>query len=295
VAEDTTTSTTTKKDKPATGSGAGQEIFLGLLWLGTGAYATHMEITKGGAGPTGVLGNAAAALPGLIVGTLVASLGICAAVASRYEDAGRRLLVGLGVGVLFGAVAGAGIRFAYGSEPSINVLAVVVGVAGVVGGIAAALPGEVIDAAMWGATWVFFAGVIFGVWQANATKMLGGGPDASQSAQDAANARFTWAQTILTGVIGGVYAYRSLRNGKPRWIWFAVAGAVPGLALLVAEGLTRVGGASVVTFVHGLSSGDAALVQVTDSARLRYAVIVLAVGAVVAAVGGVRALARSDD
>jgi hypothetical protein len=286
---------TAEKVKPATGSGAGQEIFLGLLWLAIGAYTTHVEITKGGAGPTGVLGNAAGALPGLIVGTLVASLGIAAAVASRFDGAGRRLLVGLGVGILFGAVAGAGIRFAYGSEKSITVLAVVVGLAGVIGGLGAGLPGFVVDAAMWGATWVFFAGVIFGVWQANATAMLGGGPDASQAAQDAANARFTWGQTILTGVIGGVYAYRTLRNEKPRWLWFAVAGAIPGLALLVGEWLSRVGGASVVKFVHGLSSGAPALVQLTDSARLRYAVVVLAVGAVIAAIGGVRALAKSDD
>ena len=286
--------TTTKTDKPATGSGAGQEIFLGLLWLGTGMYATHMEITKGGAGATGVLGNAAAALPGLIVGTMVASLGIAAALASRFGNALARLGVGLGVGVVFGLVTAAAIRFGYGETPSITVLAVVVGAAAVAGGVLAALPGSNVDAAMWGATWVFFAGVIFGVWQPNATRLLGGGPDATPDAQLAAANRFTLATTILTGVIGGVYAYRNLRNERPKWLWFVVAGAVPGLFLLAAEGLTRAGGASVTKLVH-LTSTDSALTPLSDSTRLRYAVIVLGVGAVVAAVMGARALAKPED
>src|SRR5262249_45663771 len=160
-------------------------------------------------------------------------------------------------------VAGAGIRFGYGDTPSITVLAVVVGAASVVGGVLAALPGSIVDAAMWGATWVFFAGVIFGVLQPNVTKLLGGGPDVDQAAQDLANGRFVWGTTILTGVIGGVYAYRNLRNERPAWLWFVVAGAVPGLFLLAAEGLTRAGGASVATFVHGLSSSDPALVQLS--------------------------------
>jgi hypothetical protein len=277
--------TITKTDKPATGSGAGQEIFLGLLWLGTGMYSTHMEIK--GTSASGILGNAATALPGLIAGTMVAGLGIAAAVASRFRSAAARLGVGLGVGVLFGLATAAGIRFGYGNTPSITILALTVGAASVVGGILAALPGEIVDAAMWGATWVFFAGVIFGVWQPNATKLLGGG--------STADTRFVWGTTILTGVIGGVYAYRNLRNEKINWLCFLVAGALPGAFLLGSEVLTRIGGASVAKFVHGLSASDAALVQVSDASRLRYALFVLGIGAVVAAVMGARALARKDD
>jgi hypothetical protein len=44
-------------------------------------------------------------------------------------------------------------------------------------------------------------------------------------------------------VIGGPYAHRRLGGEKLRWLWFAVAGAMPGLAPLVAEALTRIGAA----------------------------------------------------
>jgi hypothetical protein len=272
-------------------TGAGREIYLALVWLGTSVYATHAELKGSSGGLSGVLGSAAAALPGLVAGTMITGLTIGAAVASRYRNPFARFAVGLGAGVLFGAVTGVGLRFAYGSAESITVLAVVAAAASVAGGILAALPEDIVEAALWAATWVFFAGVIGGVLQPNVTNALGGGPTDPAGAQLAAATRFTWGLTILTGIIGGVYAYRNLRNDKPGLLTFALAGGLPGLVLLVSEGLTRLGGASLERIVH---VGGDALVPLSDDTRLRNAVVIRGVGAVVAAIGGIRARAAKD-
>jgi multisubunit Na+/H+ antiporter MnhB subunit len=58
-------------------------------------------------------------------------------------------------------------------------------------------------------------------------------------------------------------------------------------------GLTRAGGSSLVALVTGFSA-EPALVQFTDDARLRHALIVLAVGGIVALLAALRTLRRTD-
>src|SRR4051812_30314846 len=226
--------TLTKDDKPKTSSGTVSQLYLGLLWVAITVWTTRATITGTPGGLTGALGDAAAALPGLIAATLVASASIGSAAGTRFRGAGGRLLAGLGLGALFGLVAAVGLRFAYGSTPSITVLAVTVGVASVVGGALAGLPGEVLEAGLWGTTWVFFAGVIFGVLQPNVVAGIGGGPTADLAAQATANARFTWAQSLLTGLIAGVYAFRRLSQERRSILWYLIGGAIPGGLLLIA-------------------------------------------------------------
>jgi hypothetical protein len=69
-------------------------------------------------------------------------------------------------------------------------------------------------------------------------------------------------------------------------LWYVVGGALPGLVLLGAERLTRAGGDAVARLVHGFRTESPALVELSDSARLRHALIVLAVGGLVAMVLG---------
>jgi hypothetical protein len=92
-------------------------------------------------------------------------------------------MAGLGLGGVFGAVAAGGIRLAYGNETAIMVLAITVGVASLIGGALAILPGEGAGGGAWSTTFVFMFGVFFGIWQPNVVKMLGGGPDAAADAQ----------------------------------------------------------------------------------------------------------------
>jgi F0F1-type ATP synthase assembly protein I len=287
--------TIARPDAPAISSGTGTQVFLGLLWLGTSMWVAHATINGTDDDISGTLGSAAAALPGVVAATLVTTASIASAASSRFPGAGRRLLVGLATGVLFGAAAAAGIRFGYGSASSITVLAITVGVASVLGGAAAALPNSVLEACLWATTWVFFAGVIFGVLQPQLTRLLGGGPTADLAAQTTADTRFTYAQSVLTGLIAGVYASRSLRGEQYARAWYLVAGALPGLLLVAAEGLTRAGGESLVNLVQGFAPDETVLLALSDVARLRHGLIVLAVGGAVATLAARRTGSSSDS
>jgi len=276
---------TTDTDAGPVVTGTLTQLFLGLVWLGTTMYTVHATINGGGANLPGALGAAAAALPGVIAATLVTGASIGAAAGARSRTSGGRLLAGLALGTLFGLAAAAGIRFAYGGGASIMVLAITVGAASIVGGAMAVLPAEVLKAGLWGTTWVFLAGVIFGVAQANLVKLLGTG--------EAANTRFVLGQSVVTGLAAAFCTLRFLRVQRHRVLWYLVGGALPGLMLLGAEWLTRVGGSAVAQLVHGFRAESPALVESSDSARLRHGLIVLAVGALIAMLGGTLRSLRS--
>jgi hypothetical protein len=154
------------------------------------------------------------------------------------------------------------------------VLAITVGAASIVGGALAVLPGGVLRAGLWGTTWVFLAGVIFGLAPPNLVKLLGSG--------EAANTRFVTGQSLVAGLVAAVCALRFLRVDGHRALWFVVGGALPGLVLLGAEWLTRAGGSAVAQLVYRSRPESPVLVELSDSARLRHALIVLAVGGLLA-------------
>src|SRR5688572_13682326 len=104
-------------------------LAIGLVWLSTTMYAAHATITSSGQNVPGALGSAAAALPSVVAATLVTGASIGAAAGARSRSAGRRLIAGLALGILFGLAAAAGIRFAYGDAESITGLAIAIGTA----------------------------------------------------------------------------------------------------------------------------------------------------------------------
>jgi hypothetical protein len=268
----------TDTDAEPVATGALTQLYFGLVWLATTTYTAHATITGSGETVSGVLGAAVAALPGVVAATLVTGASIGAVAGPHLRSAGGRLLAGLALGTLFGLAAAVGIRLAYGGGASIIGLAITVGAASVVGGALAVLPGEVLNAGLWGTTWVFFAGVVFGVLQPNLVKLLGSG--------EAANTRFVLGQSLLTGLAAALCTLRFLRVERNRVLWYLVGGALPGLVLLGAEWLTRAGGSSVAQLVHGFRTESPALVEVSDPARQRHALIVLAVGGLIALLMG---------
>ncbi len=272
-------------DTESVATGSITQLYVGLVWLATTMYAAHATITGSGKNFSGALGAAVAALPGVVAAALVTGASIGAAAGPRYRSAGGRLLAGLALGTLFGLAAAAGIRFAYGGGASIMVLAITVGAASIVGGALAVLPGEVLKAGLWGTTWVFLAGVVFGVLQPNVVKLLGSG--------EAANTRFVLGQSLVTGLAAAFCTLRFLRVERNRVLWYLVGGALPGLVLLGAAWLTRAGGSAVAQLVHGFRTESPALVELSDSARLRHALIVLAVGGLIAMLVGALKSVRS--
>jgi hypothetical protein len=261
------------------------QLIVGLVWLGATMYTAHTTITGSGGDLSGALGAVAAALPGVIAAMLVTGASVGAVAGRRSRNAGPRLLAGLALGTLFGLAAAAGIRFGYGGGRSIMVFAIAVGAASIVGGALAVLPGAVLKAGLWGTTWVFLAGVIFGGLQPNLVTLLGGG--------EAANTRFVVGQSLVTGMVAGFCTVRVLRVEGNRVLWYLVGGVLPGLVLLGAAWLTGAGGSAVAQLIHGFPTEPLVLVELSDSARLRHALTVLAVGGLIAMLVGALESLRS--
>jgi hypothetical protein len=293
VAEETAT-----RAEVSTGStGTLTELYMALVFLGTSVWTTHATINNSVDSLPSVLADAAAALPGLVAATILTGAGLGGAGASRFRSVGGRLLAGLGLGLLFGIISAAAIRWAYGSGSTIMALAVTVGIASVVGGLLAVFPERMLGAGLWATGWVFFAGVIFGVLQPQIINALGGGKGASAAAQDTANTRFLLGQAVVTGVLAAYFALQKLRTERPAWIWYTLAGALPGLILLGAEWLTRFGGTSLADLANIYAPDTAALEGPSASNRLQHALIVLVVATVVTSIAGAIAAARrgSED
>jgi hypothetical protein len=287
--------TRTKSEKSTESTGTLTQLFVGLLWLGTSLWTAYATLKGSGDDASGALGAMAAALPSAVAAALVTGASIGHAAGGRFRGPGGRLIAGLGMGTLFGLLTAVGIRFAYGTDSSIMRLAIVVGVASVLGGALAVLPDKVLDAGLWATTWVFAAGLIFGVVQDPLVGLLGGGPTADAAAQAAAATRFVYVQSILTGLLAAAHGYRWLTFGRPGIGWHFVTGAMPGLFLLAGEWLTRVGGSTVTTIVTGYSADDPALIDATPTSRLRHALIVLLVGGLLTMLAAVVFRARVDD
>ncbi|MBB5867312.1 hypothetical protein F4553_000691 [Allocatelliglobosispora scoriae] len=275
--------TITDTEEPEASTGVKTEVYLGLLWLGITVFTAYASL-HGAPGGTGALGAAVAAMPDVLSASLITAASIAGAAASRYAGAGRRLLVGFVAGAAFGLVTAVGVRLAYGPGTSVTMLAITVAVACVLGGAFAILPEGVLGASLWAMTWVLFAGLILSVLKPNLLTVLGGGPAAAQAAQATAETRFLYLQPVVAGLLAAMHSVRALRADDPALFWFPVAGALPGLYLLATEGLGHLGGTSLSATPDG-AVGEALL---TDPTKIRYAVIVLAVGGLLGLLIGAR-------
>jgi len=265
--------TVTDLEAPARSTGTRTEVYLGLLWLAITVFTAYATI-HGVPGAPGPLHAAVDAMPDVISTSLITAASIAGAAASRHASALRRLLTGLAAGTAFGAVAGVGVRLAYGSGISVTMLSITVAVACVLGGAVAMLPGPVLGASLWAMTWVLFAGVILPVLKPSLLGVLGGGTAAADAAQATAETRFAYLQPAVAGLLAAMHSVRSLRPESPALAWFPLAGALPGIYLLATEGLGHIGGRAL----SATPGGAAGAALLTDAAKLRYAVIVLAVG-----------------
>ncbi len=283
-----TSATGTTKPAFRLGSGTGTQLFLGLLWLGITVWTTHATIKGSEEDISGVLGQAAEALPGLVATTMVTGASIASAAASRFDRALSRLLIGVIAGALFGVVVAFGLRLAYGTDPSITSLAVTAGIAAAVGGALAILPNGVLESALWAVSWVFFAFLILGVLQPQLLNLLGGGKDADAAAQATADTRFLYLAAAAAGLLAAVHASRTMRVEGSSAGWYLIAGGLPGIILILSEVLVSRGGTALATLVHGFTAGDAPTADPGSAARMRDALIVLAVGAVVSFLNGLR-------
>jgi iron complex transport system permease protein len=280
---------------------------VGLLWMAAMLWSARATIT----GRTDVemeVTSTAYALPGVTSASLVAGATVALAVLAlagrgRAFGATVRFAIGTGTGLVLGLLGALTII-------TINtdgwVYAVVGGTVAAAATIGGALGGlrtpRVVAAICWAAVAVFLVGFMLNVLQ-NPVLSLFGAADTAASQANAAN-WFSFTQSVLSGLAAGLVAYFALRRARRRadgadvgWPLYALAGAGPGLLLIVSEGLARTAGARVLELAGKVSELELTVQHMLSGSRFNNALIVLFVGAISAiiAIGRTMGPAPDDD
>ncbi|MEU6020513.1 hypothetical protein [Micromonospora sp. NPDC047134] len=287
-------------------------LVLALLaagWLAAMLWSTREAISSATAGVTAI-SLSAFALPGVISAALVAgaAVGLAAGepVTRRGDRATLRFAVAVGAGLLVGLAAALAISLSYADNTTTRTIAGTTAAAAVIGGaLAGARNGAVVGAVASAAlgTLVFVVG--FSVARAPLFDLFGAG-DSQQSVITAA----TWVsrtESLLAGLLAGFLAFgyltwarrRAARRDTPvtalRWPVYLIAGAGPGLLLLVAEVIIRVGGRSLIDLAAALSEADAVAQTSMGTSRVDNGIWVLFVGALTAMIVFGRTLSPTPE
>jgi iron complex transport system permease protein len=277
----------------------------GLLWMAAMLFSARATITGKADAETEVV-STAYALPGAVSASLVAGAAVALAVLTLISRGGRargatlRFAISTGTGLVLGAVGAVSII-------TINtegwVYAVVGGTIAAAATIGGALAGfraaPVVAAVCWAAIAVFLVGFVLNYVQAPLLNLFGSG-STSASQTTAAN-WFSLTQSMLSGLAAGLVPYFLLRRTgrrtgwEIRWPVYALAGAGPGLLLIVTEGLARTAGARVINLAGKVSELELTVQQMLGGSRLNNGLIVLFVGAISAIIAIGRTLAPAPD
>ncbi|MFV2101821.1 hypothetical protein [Micromonospora sp. LOL_024] len=273
-------------------------------WLAAMLWSTREAISSATAGVTAV-SLSAFALPGVISAALVAGAAVGLAVgepvARRGDRTTLRFVVAVGTGLLVGLLAALAIDLSYAGDTVTRTIAGTTAAAAVIGGaLAGARNGAVVGAVAYAALVTLLFVVAFSLVRDPLFDLFGAG-DSQQSLVDAAS----WVsrtESLLAGLVAGVLAFgylswarrRAAHSGtgaELRWPAYLVAGAGPGLLLLLTEVIIRVGGRSLIDLAAALSEADAVAQTSLGTTRVDNAIWVLFVGALTAMVTFGRTLA----
>jgi hypothetical protein len=274
-----------------------------LAWMAGMLWSARVTITDRTDAAMAVT-STAYALPGAVSASLVAGaaggLAVLAAVGrGRSLGATARFAIATGSGLLVGLL-GAVLIVTINTDGWLY--AVVGGTIAAAATIGGALAGfrepRMVAAACWAAVAVFVVGFALNVAQAPLLDLFGSGTT-SASQSSAAN-WFSFTQSLLSGIAAGVVAYRTLRRsragrGHVRWPLYALAGAGPGLLLILAEGLARTAGARVLALAGRVSELELTVQHMLSGSRLNSALIVLFVGAITAIIAVGRTMKPAED
>jgi iron complex transport system permease protein len=279
---------------------------VGFAWMAGLIWSARATITGGGGDAAMEVTSTAYALPGAISASLVAGAAVALFVvtlATRGRELGAtaRFAIATGTGLILGLLGAASII-------TINtdgwVYAVVGGTVAAAATIGGALGGlrapRVVAAVCWAAIAVFVVGFVLNVVQSPLLDLFGSG-DSSASQTSAAN-WFSFTQSLLSGIAAGVVAYRTLRRAQRRadgadvgWPFYALAGAGPGLLLVLAEGLARTAGARVLELAGKVSELELTVQRMLSGSRFNSALIILFIGAITAIIAVGRTMKPADD
>ncbi|HEY2674416.1 MAG TPA: hypothetical protein VGJ07_29115, partial [Rugosimonospora sp.] len=266
---------------------------LGLIWLAAYLWAAHASIVGAGEDELIAVFDAALALPGVVAATMLAgaTAGVTALgwLRPRLSTPGgwAATVIALVCGLVIGGLAAGMILLGYGHRSSIMVLAWAVLAAGAIGGILGSVrPREMTSAGLAATIVAFLIGFLLNYKQDTLLNLFGAGSSV-QSRADALN-RLTPTESLLAGLLAGIVTFLYLRRtgtGLQFWsrFWAHVAGgATPGIILLLAEAVTRLGGGQLFGAAGSDSAIDQAAVAYSSGSRLNHGLIVLFTGAFVA-------------
>jgi hypothetical protein len=275
---------------------------VGLLWMAGLVWSARATITGRNDAAMEVT-NTAYALPGLISASLVGGAALALAVLAtvgrgRPLGATLRFAIATGTGLVLGLPAAAALVTINTEGWLYAVAGGTVAAAATIGGALGGLrTPRVVSATCWAAVAVFVVG--FALNFLPVLSLFGGGT--SSAALTGAAGWFALTQSVLSGLAAGLVAYLVLgrarrRTGEDvRWPRYALAGAGPGLLLVLAEGLDRTAGARVFELAGKVSELELTVQRMLSESRLNSALIVLFVGAVSAIIAVGRTLGPPAD
>jgi hypothetical protein len=279
--------------EPSGGSGltpgAGTIAVLALAWLLAMLSSSRQAIGVSPDADPLTVTRAALELPQVISASLIAGIAVGLVTGNllarlRPLTGWPRLVAGAAAGVVTGLLVATPILLGYDGLPSILVLSGAVATAAALGGLLAGVRHQtVVAAGACGALGVFVVGLVERAFEGNLRHLFGAG-DSAESVVVATG----WAvltASLVAGLVAGVLGYLYLRRSGPadlRWPAYLVAGAMPGLLVLLAELVTRLGGARLFQLVSAASADDEAVLSYFNAARFNRALIVVFVGALVA-------------
>jgi iron complex transport system permease protein len=291
---------------------ASRGLLLALVasaWLAGTLWAARTTITGRADAETEVT-STAYALPGAVSAALVAGAAVGLAVLTLVD--GRRPLggtlrfaVSTGAGLLVGLLGALSI-ITINTEGWVYAVVggTVAAAATIGGGLAGVRAPRVVSAVGWAAIAVFLIGFVVNLSpvQSPLLDMLTG--DDSAASRAGAAQWFTFGQSLLSGIAAGVVAYAVMRRARRAaggadvaWPFYALAGAGPGLLLVIAELLNRTAGARVINLAGRVSELELVVQQTLSGARFNSALIVLFAGAITAvfAIGRTLGPARDEE
>ncbi|WP_422734230.1 hypothetical protein ACN26Y_02880 [Micromonospora sp. WMMD558] len=298
---------------PPPAPGAPALALLALGWLAAMLWSTREAIHSAAAGVTAI-SLSAFALPGVISAALVAGaafalFGVDLLARRGRERATLRFVAAVATGLLVGLAAAFAVNLTYADNATTNVIAGTTAAAAIIGGaVAGARTAPVVGAVVAAALGTLIFVVAFSRARDPLFDLFGAG-ETQESLLNAA----TWVsrtESLLAGLVAGLLAFgyltwarrRTARRDPAapalRWPAYLLAGAGPGLLLLVAEVILRTGGRKLLDLASALSEADAVAQTSLGTSRVDNAIWVLFVGALTAMVAFGRTLGpapRDED
>lgn len=265
--------------------------FFGLAWMAGLLWSARHSIIAGDDVEMQVT-STAYALPGAISASLIGGASAALAVLnllSRKRSLGTtaRFAISIGTGLVLGLLGALVIV-------TINtagwVYAVVGGTIAGAATIGGALGGfrvpRAVAAICWGGIAVFAVGFLINILPVY--QLFSSGNSASQVTKAG---WFGFLQAALSGLAAGIVTFLSLRRARRtsdgtdvKWPLYALAGAGPGLLLVLAEGLARIGGGRVIDLAGQVSELERSVQTTLSGSRLNSALITFFIGALTAIV-----------